>query len=146
MQVFEPATRDYDDQALADSIEDLDPWLHDGLPTYDINENSNLVDGDSGDVIRERAQTKTATTTTQPTFPRIVTAAQLAEEQASLTSNIRLHPERYEIGMDVEHPEYGIGTITGLSGEGQKRTATIDFPKLGKKRFRLAFCNLRMVE
>ncbi len=146
MQVFEPATRDYDDEALADSIEDLDPWLHDGLPSYDINDDSNLDDGDSGDVIRERAPAKTATTTAQPTFPRIVTAAQLAAEQAALTSNIRLHPERYEIGMDIEHPEYGVGRITDLSGEGQKRTATIEFEKLGKKRFRLAFCNLRMVE
>jgi DNA helicase-2/ATP-dependent DNA helicase PcrA len=44
--------------------------------------------------------------------------------------------------MDVEHAEYGVGTVMTLSGEGQKRTATVDFKHIGKKRFRLAFSKL----
>jgi DNA helicase-2/ATP-dependent DNA helicase PcrA len=142
MQIFEPIAPVYDDETIADAIEQLDPWLHDGLPTYDVNDDLNA--GDDG-LVKESPGKITARADAQSTFPRLVTAAQIAAEQEALTSNIRLHPESYKVGMDVEHPEYGIGTIVTLTGEGQKRTATIEFAKLGKKRFRLAFCNLRVV-
>lgn len=142
MQVFEPVSRIYDEQSVADSIESLDPWMHDGLPSFDVNDDRDS-DDDTDAKVRETASKAMAV---KPTFPRIVTAAQLAAEQAELTSDIRLHPESYEIGMDVEHPEYGVGTIADLTGQGQKRTATIEFPQLGRKRFRLAYCNLRSVE
>ncbi len=138
MQVFEPIAQQYDDSTFADSIDPMDPWMHDGLPSYDVND----------DLISERedqVKESPAKATNRPTFPRLVTAAQFAAEQEALLSDIRLHPESYKIGMDVEHPDYGIGRILTLTGEGQKRTATIEFAKLGKKRFRLAFCNLRAV-
>ncbi len=77
-------------------------------------------------------------------FPRLMTAAQLAVEQQA-SAYIRLHPNSFEIGMAVVHAEYGEGKIVSLTGEGQKRMATIDFPKLGKKRFKLAFTNLSAV-
>ena len=140
MQVFEPISQVYDESVVADSIEQLDPWMHDGLPSYDINRDRET--GNDDEFVKEAGQ---AATEPQATFPRIVTAAELAAEQEAATSHIRLHPESYKIDMDVEHPEYGIGTIVALTGEGQKRTATIEFAKLGKKRFRLAFCNLRAV-
>ena len=152
MQVFEPIAQVFDDESLADAVDQLDPWMHDGLPSFDINEDMPSPDSPdddpfgesegSADVVRESASASGAATQANQTFPRIVTAAQLVAQQEAMTSNIRLHPESYRVGMDVEHPEYGIGTVVALTGEGQKRTATIEFAKLGKKRFRLAFCNL----
>lgn len=78
-------------------------------------------------------------------FPRLLTAAQLAEQQQD-SNTIRIHPSRFQIGMIVEHQEYGMGSIMSLTGEGKKRMATIEFPHLGKKRFHLAFVNLRVPE
>ena len=46
--------------------------------------------------------------------------------------------------MTVEHDEYGTGVIETLSGKNMKRTATVSF-KAGKKKFRLAFSDLRIV-
>ncbi len=150
MNIFEPsAGPSFDEEGLADAIRDVDPWLHDGLPSIDINEDigstANPVppalfdeepDSEDTGIVREP---KPATG-----FPRLMTGAQLAQqhEAAALT---RLHPNTFRVEMEVEHPDYGVGTIISLTGEGQKRTATIDFPKLGKKRFRLAFCTLRLV-
>ncbi len=174
MQIFEPvSSHHFDDEALADSIADLDPWMHDGLPEIDINEDMGPSLGihegqddqdnqgeDFGDVVRESiaavqadgdssdsfsagtssgSSAKSATT-----FPRIVTAAQIEAQQEAMQSHIRLHPESYEVDMEVEHPEYGVGLIVEITGKGAKRTATVDFERLGKKRFRLAFCNLRV--
>ena len=48
--------------------------------------------------------------------------------------------------MEVEHDEYGVGTIIDISGKQMKVTATIHFPGRGKKRIRLAFSNLKIVE
>ena len=173
MQIFEPVSDHYfDDEALADSIADLDPWMHDGLPEIDINEDASSIGihevpeddqpdhaEDLGDAIRESiatAQSKTndsfsasaasasGPAKTAATFPRIVTAAQIEAQQAAMESHVRLHPESYEVDMRVEHPEYGFGLIVEITGKGAKRTATVDFEGLGKKRFRLAFCNLRV--
>ena len=73
----------------------------------------------------------------------MMTGAQLAAKESDGTK--RLSPEEYSMGMDVEHPQYGIGTVNMLSGEGKKRTATVDFPEYGEKQFRVAFSNLRSV-
>ena len=150
MQVFEPVSNHFDEQSVADSISQIDPWMHDGIPSHDVNDDvPGDESSDSTDSIAEPPSTfalsAKTTTETKPTFPRIVTAAQLAAKQEAMTSHVRLHPESYKMGMDVEHHEYGIGSVIDLTGEGQKRTATIEFAKLGKKRFRLAFCNLRAV-
>jgi DNA helicase-2/ATP-dependent DNA helicase PcrA len=49
-------------------------------------------------------------------------------------------------GMQVEHPEYGVGTILAISGQHAKRTATVNFSGQGSKRFRLAYSPLRPVQ
>jgi DNA helicase-2/ATP-dependent DNA helicase PcrA len=77
---------------------------------------------------------------------KIQTAAQLAEKQASMPSQTRLHPDCFDTGMQVQHAEYGVGEIIQLTGKGQKRTATIQFDSLGNKRFRLAFTNLSILD
>jgi DNA helicase-2/ATP-dependent DNA helicase PcrA len=77
-------------------------------------------------------------------MPEMMTGAQLAQQQAELPGE-KLQPEHFSLGMEVLHAEYGIGTVTNLSGDGKKRIATIEFPDLGEKRIRLAFSNLRAV-
>ena len=77
-------------------------------------------------------------------IPQMMTAAQLAERHATLTGE-KLEPDEFCLGMEVAHAEYGVGTVTSLTGDGKKRIATIDFSKLGEKRIRLAFSNLRAV-
>ena len=72
--------------------------------------------------------------------------AEFAEEQERQQSNVRVHPGAFRIGMQVEHLDYGIGTVMMLSGKDAKKTATVEFPGLGQKRFRLAFCNLQIVD
>ena len=175
MQIFEPVSNHhFDDESLADSIADLDPWMHDGLPSYDINddvgpsigihESPDDEDEDLGNAVRESiavaqsgsegasqflspaddASGKKSASAKAAAFPRILTAAQMEAQQEAMQSHVRLHPESYEVEMDVEHPEYGNGVIVEITGKGQKRTATVDFERLGKKRFRLAFCNLRV--
>ncbi len=179
MDVFEPASSPlYDDESLADSIEQIDPWLHDGLPEIDINDSEGSLkisiagsDDGSDDSLANDQDLGTAgmepklyrdqepddaddqsfgdsddnsvreTKTLPAGFPRLVTGAQFAQEQEASAAT-RLHPDSFFIGMDVEHAEYGVGTVMTLSGEGQKRTATVDFKHIGKKRFRLAFSKL----
>lgn len=153
MDIFEPAAGPvFDEDALADAITDVDPWLHDGLPSIDINED---VETNSKSSLAEPTLFEPEDGTDDPGmvresiastgFPRLVTGAQLAKEQETAAAT-RLHPSTFKVDMVVEHPDYGVGTIVSLTGDGQKRTATIEFPKLGKKRFRLAFCNLRIVQ
>ncbi|MFT5301086.1 MAG: DNA helicase-2/ATP-dependent DNA helicase PcrA [Mariniblastus sp.] len=152
MQIFEPASNDSGVNAAADSISQLDPWMDDGLPAIDINATEEQkFDSDFSDdhdepknstQVKESSTSKTLVS--KPTIARIVTGAQMAAEQEA-SKHVRLDPESYRLGMEVEHAEYGPGTLIELTGEGPKRTATIDFEQLGKKRFRLAFCNLRVM-
>ncbi|MFK7767739.1 MAG: ATP-dependent helicase [Mariniblastus sp.] len=129
-----------------DSTEDKDDFG--GDPEFEMDDavreispSFSKMEKTSGKVTVDRGTSKKKL----PKMPRIVTAAQLATEQEAMGSFQRLDPKGYKLGMEVEHPEYGDGTITGLTGDGAKRTATIEFTKLGTKRFRLSFCNLRVL-
>lgn len=77
----------------------------------------------------------------KPSMANLMTGAELAK-QAINPAN-RLAPEACEVGMSVEHMEYGVGEVIAMNGSGRKITATINFPKVGNKRIRLAFSNLR---
>ena len=48
--------------------------------------------------------------------------------------------------MVVEHGENGRGDVVKISGSKNKTIATVHFPGVGRKQFRLAFCNLKIVE
>jgi hypothetical protein len=106
-------------------LESVDPWLEDGF---------------SSDEVKEPTPRLKASGTAS--FPRVVTAAELEKKQEEMNA-IRLHPDRFQLGMPVEHPEYGIGQIVELSGSGMKRVATVEFTPLGKRRFRLSHSNLQ---
>lgn len=148
MQIFEPAGTNYDEDSVADSISQIDPWMHDGLPSIDINDETELEIDEPESEVAPPPQTpqNSPTNSLSGISLKIQTGAQLAEKQAAMPSQNRLHPDRFEMGMRVQHAEYGLGEITQLTGEGQKRTATIQFDNLGNKRFRLAFTNLSILE
>jgi DNA helicase-2/ATP-dependent DNA helicase PcrA len=75
-------------------------------------------------------------------FPRLMTAAEM---EAKRPTDIRLHPDKHEVGMVVSHDDYGVGTIVEMTGSGAKKTATIEFEESGRKSFRLAYVNLQIV-
>ncbi|MBI1900874.1 MAG: UvrD-helicase domain-containing protein [Planctomycetia bacterium] len=56
----------------------------------------------------------------------------------------RCSPDEFQQGMGVVHPEYGPGKIVALSGEREKRQATVMFPGQGQERtFVLVHSQLR---
>ena len=126
MNVFEPSANDpwvEDDP----DVGNIDPWMHEGT---------------SGEYDEDRVQEQVPGQIRSTAFPRLVTGAELAQKHGDMNA-IRVHPEVFRMGMSVEHPEYGTGRIIDLSGSGLKRVATVDFPSLGKRRFRLSHSDLQ---
>jgi len=76
-------------------------------------------------------------------MPPIKTAAQMLG--ADGLNSPPVHPNQFQFGMVVSHPEYGTGKITAMSGEGKKRQATVSFFGGAEKIFRLAHAPLRLL-
>jgi DNA helicase-2/ATP-dependent DNA helicase PcrA len=79
---------------------------------------------------------------------RLITAADLAARQSDVVGAAALgspiSPEVFHQGMIVRHPNYGLGKIVALSGNGVKRKATVVFAAgAGEKRFLLVHSPLR---
>jgi DNA helicase-2/ATP-dependent DNA helicase PcrA len=73
----------------------------------------------------------------------LTTAADLAGGPAAPP----LSPDAFRQGMVVCHPSYGLGKIVALSGAGDRRTATVDFPApTGRKKFLLRTSPLRPLQ
>ena len=51
-----------------------------------------------------------------------------------------------EVGMQVEHPKFGMGTVRQIDTSGAARKATIDFINFGEKTLLLSFARLRIKE
>lgn len=131
MNCFEPAKSDpwaNEGDGYEPDLSNVDPWMEDGFSADMFEEPKPVVKSNAN-----------------ASLPRVVTAAELEQLQSEINA-IRLHPDRYVHGMLVEHPEYGIGRIVDLSGSGMKRVATVEFPILGKRRFRLSHSNLQPAE
>ena len=141
MQVFEPQSANTYEDDLDDVPFDIDPWMHDGIGNdpdeadFRGNEDEEFDESSTPATVSKKTENST------PSFPRLMTGTDLAKKQES---TIRQHPSIYKEGMTVEHDEYGTGVIETLSGKNMKRTATVSF-KAGKKKFRLAFSDLRIV-
>lgn len=131
MHIFEPGGGMWDTDGFSDS----DPW--------------DFPDSNSGEFEEAAIQIERTDpapkSDAQPTFPRLMTGAQLAQEQEIEAQN-RLHPDVFELGMEVNHESYGTGEIVALSGHGKKKTATVHFDGFGQKRFRLVHVNLSIVD
>ena len=144
MQVFEPQTTQYIDTEVDDIPFDIDPWMHDG-----VGESEFADDADARGMEEEEAPPELLNESGSgfskdklAQFPRLMTGADFAAKQETA---IRNHPSMYKEGMSVEHEKYGEGTILEISGKNSKQTATVHFPGAGKKRFRLAFINLKIL-
>ena len=161
MQIFEPANSGGFGQSDNDSINNESCW-EDDLPSIDINDVPEVQvykasEGDfSADEVKEavladveyklsvvRGDEKQRSSPATIAFPGVMTGAEVAAKNKSRTC---LHPEAHEIGMQVIHEDYGVGTIVDMTGSGAKRTATIDFKNGGKKSFRLAYVSLQVVD
>jgi DNA helicase-2/ATP-dependent DNA helicase PcrA len=163
MQIYEPSSYRGSHNDLVNSL-DGDSWgdggSYEDLPSIDINAapsddadtDTDFTSGpsisyeaDAGSELPDDAgpsQAKEALA--KFPIPQLLTGAELAATQAALTGE-KLQPDDFSLDMEVQHAEYGIGTVVKLSGDGKKRIATIDFPDLGEKRIRLAFSNFRAV-
>lgn len=79
----------------------------------------------------------------RPAGVKFQTAAELAGVAPSAAARPSVAVEVFEQGMAVMHPEYGVGKILALSGEGISRKATVVFVGFGEKRFVLSKSPLR---
>ncbi|NUQ64482.1 MAG: UvrD-helicase domain-containing protein [Pirellulales bacterium] len=76
-------------------------------------------------------------------MPQLTTAAEMANGGTSPAAS----PDDFCQGMIVRHPEYGLGRVVALSGNGASRQATIDFASAaGRKKFVIAKSPLRPVK
>ena len=141
MAIFEPTAKKAFDEELEDVPFDIDPWMHESVGSdADAVDVRGLEEGEEPETISE-----SITGYKENGFPRIMTGADFEKKQQEQVAT-RPHPSMYRVGMSVEHEEYGVGTVEKLSGKNLKRTATVDFENKGLKKFRLAFCNLKIVE
>jgi DNA helicase-2/ATP-dependent DNA helicase PcrA len=71
----------------------------------------------------------------------LTTAAEL--QRSAEVKAAQVSPEAFVLGMVVRHPEYGLGKVLALSGNGARRTATVAFASgAGEKKFMLANSSL----
>ena len=142
MQVFEPRGQNHgmSDQELQDTIARMSDWSSD-VPVFDVNEDAATIADDSA--TPSTVPEPKSKTPIVPSIANMTTGAQLAAQESEGTE--RLEPEEYCVGLEVEHVQYGVGTVVTMSGTGKKRTATVDFQEYGEKQFRVAFSNLRSV-
>jgi DNA helicase-2/ATP-dependent DNA helicase PcrA len=106
-------------------------------------ESSQVSAGNDSDFSQDSPPTSGQRRTTSTLKSGLMTAADLLARN----EQPRISPNAFRHGMTVEHPEYGLGTIIALSGDGPKRTATVRFFQDEKERkFRLIFSNLRPVD
>ena len=75
----------------------------------------------------------------------LTTAAAMEATTPPASSPARVDPNLFTQGMRVTHPEFGLGKITALTGEGKGRTATVQFVTSGEETFQLYFSPLKPV-
>ena len=152
MQIFEPTESDSFDFPDDDDIPfDIDPWdetssdlrgSEDDETGEAVSEYKSSSSADADEV--NETQVASLSTNSIAKFPRLMTGTEFIKQQEE-RAETRLHPSMFKEGMTVEHDEYGQGPIVKISGTKMKTIATVNFSDVGKKQFRLAFCNLRIV-
>lgn len=78
---------------------------------------------------------------TDPHRPRLTTGADLLNG----TSSPAEIPWGFSIGMEVRHPQYGVGTILDVDGFGRRKTATVEFSTGERRHFDIAKSPLQPV-
>lgn len=54
--------------------------------------------------------------------------------------------EEIEIGDQVKHPKFGVGTVQYKSGSGERAKATVVFPEEGQKKLALKYARLKRIK
>ena len=72
----------------------------------------------------------------------------LKEQEPDYSSYSQIEKTVYDfrVGDLVRHSQFGVGKITGLSGEGSLRKATVNFANFGKKLLLLQYAKLELVK
>jgi len=117
------------------------PWEGEGEGNADSDADS--WDVDQLDSFEADTPVPAAEPVTSPVkLAPLTTAAEL--QRANDAKPGQVSPELFVLGMVVRHPEYGLGKVLALSGNGIRRTATVAFASgAGEKRFMLASSQLR---
>jgi DNA helicase-2/ATP-dependent DNA helicase PcrA len=111
------------------------------------NEAVHMESGEMGDDSQsDRADSADIEFAPPPANLRLTTAAAMVEA-ATMTAaapvRAAVPPDHFQQGMVVQHPEYGLGKITAIDGQGPKRAATVLFASTaGEKRFYLVHSHL----
>ena len=107
-----------------------------------------------------RSSATRPTTAVDPAFPReprtavsspefrLMTAADLAARPAGQIASVRsgqANPDDFRVGVTVVHPEFGLGRIVALDGEGSGRKGRVAFAVGPERTFVLAQSPLRAV-
>lgn len=92
-----------------------------------------------------RSTAPSASARSGPAGSETTASAGLAQLQtaAQMLSGGTAAPPKWHVGMLVQHPTYGHGTIRSLSGRGPRATAGVRFDSGQTKSFRLAFAQLQ---
>ena len=115
---------------------------HFELPPDDDSEWDQSVEAD--DYWVEDSLASPPPTATGKTGLHVVTATDLLNNTPPRTP---VDPAVFQSNMVVQHPEFGLGKITSVSGEGAKRSANVAFFSSDReKTFVLAFSELRPVK
>ena len=118
-----------------DWVDGFEPGAHSDSEA----EASQVTKDDDADSLQDAPPASGKQRATPQLTAGLVTAADLLAKN----QQPRISPNVFRHGMTVEHPEYGLGSIIALSGDGPKRTATVRFFQGGAERkFRLLFSDL----
>ncbi len=139
---------DLSEENLADDALEFDPSMFEN-DSADTSQDSAVADDSPGNGMsgRETNSSSTAKSVPPASLAGLKTAASLAGEGTATPKEKppRANPDIFRHGMRVKHPEYGLGKIVALSGEGRNRTATVNFVTAGEKKFMLSRSPLQPV-
>lgn len=111
----------------------------DGEPSWQIDDAPSYSQASSLGKAKKRSVPASDKAEQEPVIDDMM-PTDAAEEPAAIPA--RVPATAFREGMLVNHPEYGTGTIIGISGTGNKRTASVEFYSDGAKTFRLAYSPL----
>jgi DNA helicase-2/ATP-dependent DNA helicase PcrA len=133
-------------QRAIDAMDSTDAPDFSDLPAIDVHASDGAVAAAGADLFSDAAEKENKESSPKPSMASLMTAAELEKQHQTNASANRLEPDACEVGLEVEHVEYGVGKVIAMTGAGRKLTATINFPTVGNKRICLAFSNLRTTD
>ncbi|HKD36165.1 MAG TPA: ATP-dependent helicase, partial [Pirellulales bacterium] len=124
-----------------------DDAAHDAHDLHDVHDAVSDDEGEMGDDSNVATDSSDQLDFAPEKFAgvRLTTAAAMAEPTSATATPTRtaIAPDDFFQGMIVQHPNYGLGKITAVSGAGPKRSATVTFAAgAGERKFLLIHSQL----